>query len=141
MNDRSQSDKNGGQKTALTDCEAAFKKSNEAGEHPANAEAFRAFRAGWYARADTSARPSQGEKVRNLHGANIGELGLGSGQSSSEPPSLAQRKVDAQAKDGGLWFAANLAPEAYLQSALRELHAAVEADTAARSAIGDKDDG
>lgn len=42
------------QKTALTDCEAAFKKSNEAGEHPATAEAFRAFRAGWYARADAS---------------------------------------------------------------------------------------
>jgi hypothetical protein len=40
------------QKKALTECEAAFKKSNDAGEHPAHAEAFRAFRAGWYARAD-----------------------------------------------------------------------------------------
>lgn len=48
------------QKTALTECEAAFKKSNEAGEHPDNAEAFRAFRAGWYARVDSTATPSEG---------------------------------------------------------------------------------
>ena len=40
--------------------------------------------------------------------------------------------VNAQAKDGGLWFTANLAPEAYLQEALRKLHAAVEKDAAAR---------
>ena len=42
--------RNGAQKTALTDCERAFKESNEEGAHPATAEAFRAFRAGWYAR-------------------------------------------------------------------------------------------
>lgn len=34
--------------------------------------------------------------------------------------------VDAQAEDDGLWFAARRAPEAYLQQALRDLHAAVE---------------
>ena len=40
----------------------------------------------------------------------------------------AKRLVDAQAEDAGLWFDALTAPEAYLQAALRKLHAAVEAD-------------
>jgi hypothetical protein len=35
--------------------------------------------------------------------------------------------VDAQAEDEGLWFSAEYASEAYLQVALRTLHAAVEA--------------
>lgn len=34
--------------------------------------------------------------------------------------------VEAQAKDESLWFDAQTAPEAYLQAALRRLHAAVE---------------
>lgn len=55
-------------------------------------------------------------------------------------PSNAQRMVDKQAEDGGLWFNANLAPEAYLQRALRELHAAVEADTAHRPETVSHDD-
>lgn len=38
-----------------------------------------------------------------------------------------QELVDRQAEDNGLWFQAETAPEAYLQAALRELHAAVEA--------------
>ena len=43
-------------------------------------------------------------------------------------PSAAQTLVNAQAEDEGLWFAAQTAPEAYLQEALRKLHAAVEHD-------------
>jgi hypothetical protein len=40
---------------------------------------------------------------------------------------LAARVVVAeQAEDEGLWFAAETAPERYLQQALRRLHAAVE---------------
>jgi hypothetical protein len=35
--------------------------------------------------------------------------------------------VEAQAQDGGLWFEAKTAPEAYLQQELRKLHAAIEA--------------
>jgi hypothetical protein len=34
--------------------------------------------------------------------------------------------VDEQANDEGLWFMAETAPEAYLQQALRRLHAAIE---------------
>ena len=34
--------------------------------------------------------------------------------------------VNKQAEDEGLWFAASYTTEAYLQSALRELHAAIE---------------
>ena len=34
--------------------------------------------------------------------------------------------VEAQANDPGLWFVAQTAPEGYLQSELRRLHAAVE---------------
>jgi len=34
--------------------------------------------------------------------------------------------VDEQANDEGLWFVAQTAPEAYLQSKLRELHAVIE---------------
>ena len=34
--------------------------------------------------------------------------------------------VDEQAEDEGLWFVAETITEAYLQSALRRLHAAVE---------------
>ena len=36
--------------------------------------------------------------------------------------------VDEQAEDEGLWFVAQTAPEAYLQQALRRLHAAVEGE-------------
>ena len=36
------------------------------------------------------------------------------------------RIIDEQAEDEGLWFRAEHATEAYLQAALRELHAAVE---------------
>ena len=36
------------------------------------------------------------------------------------------RLVDEQARDGGLWFAAKTAAEAYLQQELRRLHAAIE---------------
>lgn len=34
--------------------------------------------------------------------------------------------VDEQAQDDGLWFRATTAPEAYLQSELRRLHASIE---------------
>lgn len=34
--------------------------------------------------------------------------------------------VDEQAEDEGLWFMALYASEAYLQTALRQLHAAIE---------------
>lgn len=36
--------------------------------------------------------------------------------------------VAEQAKDPGLWFIAETAPEAYLQEALRALHRAIEGD-------------
>lgn len=39
-----------------------------------------------------------------------------------------QELVDIQAEDEGLWFVAETASEAYLQKALRDLHAAIEAD-------------
>ena len=39
---------------------------------------------------------------------------------------VARRLVDAQAADAGLWFQAQTAPEAYLQAALRMLHAVLE---------------
>ena len=45
---------------------------------------------------------------------------------------LVERLVAAQANDAGLWFVAQTAPEAYLQSELRRLHAAVEAAALAR---------
>ena len=40
--------------------------------------------------------------------------------------------VNTQAEDAGLWFVAQYASEAYLQNALRTLHAAIEADGWAR---------
>jgi hypothetical protein len=40
----------------------------------------------------------------------------------------AREVVNRQAQDEGLWFRAETAPEAYLQQALRELHAAVESE-------------
>lgn len=42
-----------------------------------------------------------------------------------------QALVDRQAEDPGLWFEAQRASEAYLQRALRELHAAIERITGA----------
>lgn len=36
--------------------------------------------------------------------------------------------VNQQAEDEGLWFVAQTAPEAYLQAALRKLHAAIEVE-------------
>ena len=44
-------------------------------------------------------------------------------------PNTAQQVVDEQAEDEALWFVAQTAPEAYLQQALRRLHAAVEENT------------
>lgn len=41
--------------------------------------------------------------------------------------------VEEQAKDEGLWFVAETAPEAYLQKALRNLHRVVEAERASAS--------
>ena len=41
----------------------------------------------------------------------------------------AQRIVNEQAEDDGLWFVAVTAPEAYLQQELRRLHAAIEEAT------------
>jgi len=41
-----------------------------------------------------------------------------------------KRIVAEQAEDDGLWFIARTAPEAYLQQALRRLHAAIEGDVA-----------
>lgn len=38
----------------------------------------------------------------------------------------ARQLVNAQAEDEGLWFVAQTAPEAYLQAALRTLHAVIE---------------
>ena len=38
----------------------------------------------------------------------------------------ARALVAKQANDDGLWFFATTLPEAYLQQALRELHAAIE---------------
>ncbi len=43
--------------------------------------------------------------------------------------------VQEQAKDEGLWFVAETAPEAYLQKALRRLHEAIEGKTAKECAI------
>ena len=40
-----------------------------------------------------------------------------------------RKLVDTQAEDECLWFDAKTAPEAYLQAALRELHALIEHDT------------
>lgn len=40
----------------------------------------------------------------------------------------ARALVNKQAEDGGFWFIAMTAPEAYLQQALRRLHAAVKGD-------------
>jgi hypothetical protein len=37
-----------------------------------------------------------------------------------------RRLVDEQAEDDGLWFCARTCPEAYLQQALRRLHALIE---------------
>lgn len=42
--------------------------------------------------------------------------------------SRASDLVDVQAKDEGLWFVPVYASEAYLQRALRELHAAIEGE-------------
>lgn len=38
----------------------------------------------------------------------------------------AERVCDEQAKDEGLWFVAETVTEAYLQAALRRLHATIE---------------
>lgn len=50
-------------------------------------------------------------------------------RAGAPPTTQARRVVDDQAEDEGLWGEAETAMEAYLQTALRELHAAVERDT------------
>ena len=46
------------------------------------------------------------------------------------------RIVEAQANDAGLWFVAQTAPEGYLQSELRRLHAAVESHLSSSESKG-----
>ena len=41
----------------------------------------------------------------------------------------AKKIVDKQAEDEGIWFDAKYITEAYLQSELRKLHAAIEGET------------
>lgn len=43
--------------------------------------------------------------------------------------------VDEQAEDDGLWFVAETVTEAYLQQALRRLHAAVEGKSPEECAV------
>jgi hypothetical protein len=43
--------------------------------------------------------------------------------------------VEEQANDEGLWFQAETAAEAYVQTALRRLHAAIEGKTPEQCAI------
>lgn len=51
------------------------------------------------------------------------------GDTTQERILAAQQLVDRQAEDAALWFVGpeRTAPEAYLQAALRDMHAAVEA--------------
>ena len=51
------------------------------------------------------------------------EIALSGWQAATAP---ARAIVAQQAEDEGLWFAAQTAPEAYLQQELRRLHAAIE---------------
>ena len=44
----------------------------------------------------------------------------------NEPLKIIHALVGEQAKDDGLWFIAEAAPEAYLQKHLRNLHALVD---------------
>lgn len=45
---------------------------------------------------------------------------------ANEKLASARKVIERQANDDGLWFLSRTAPEAYLQAALRNLHAAVE---------------
>lgn len=47
----------------------------------------------------------------------------------------AQALCAKQAKDDGLWFKAETAPEGYLQQELRRLHAIIEGDERAKAAL------
>ena len=49
------------------------------------------------------------------------------GKLKDEKLNSIQRFIDAQAEDEGLWFVAVYATEDYLQTALRKLHAVIEA--------------
>ena len=55
------------------------------------------------------------------------DAALAEARKDTERLAAAQRLVDAQAEDAGLWFIARTAPEGYLQQELRKLHAAIEA--------------
>ena len=44
--------------------------------------------------------------------------------------------VEGQAEDEGLWFMAETAPEAYVQTALRKLHARIEGEAAMELLLG-----
>lgn len=51
---------------------------------------------------------------------------------TTNPRQSAYDLVQQQAEDEGLWFVARYTSEAYLQQALRTLHAAVECDAIER---------
>ena len=64
-------------------------------------------------------------------GAKNAELLLSARKALSQQTARAeaiQNVVDEQAEDDGLWFASQTASEAYLQQALRRLHATIEGE-------------
>lgn len=68
------------------------------------------------------------EQARLLCGYIRRQVEILAGARAGESWSRIRALVSAQADDAALWFEAVTAPEAYLQAALRKLHAAVEGD-------------
>lgn len=73
-------------------------------------------------RRDVNGRSCRGEGERA--GRPSARRAFGSSMVNEHPLDV----VREQAEDDGLWFAAELITEAYLQAALRRIHAAVEAN-------------
>lgn len=69
-----------------------------------------------------------GQDGMDEYDAVLAQIDAALGEPAAQPKTLAdlQRLVTEQAYDEGLWFEARTAPEAHLQAALRQLHAAIE---------------
>lgn len=85
---------------------------------------------------------------RDMHAADAEQWAIDASKAEAERDRLsaavaqaeaargeAQRLVAKQAEDAGLWFIAERATEAYLQRALRRLHAIIERKSPAECAI------
>ena len=86
-------------------------------------------------RAEKAEQDARGKELARYATAKLVKKERARAEKAERELAEAKALIDEQANDEGLWFHAITAPEVYLQSALRRLHAAVEGKTETQCAL------